>query len=121
MSARQTITGRSPIDTLRNGHGLLLTEYEVASLSAALQGINAIATVLSEREIDAECTGDGLTFSPVLAIGLLAAMASCTELAQGIVGTGGVLGESAAFGSPAYAELEAARYRVRQANCKEGK
>lgn len=121
MNRANTIPGRTPFDALREDHGTILTEYEVGRLAGALQGIGAITTVLTQREIDAEGNDDGLTFSPTLAVGLLAALASCAEFAQGIVDTGGLMGARAAFGSPAYTHLAAAVSAVEQANRKGAK
>ena len=109
-----TIAGHTPFDALRKDHGTILTEFETARIAGALQGIAAITTVLTQREIDAEGSPDGLTFSPALAVGLLAALASCAEFAQGVVDSGGLLGARAAFGSPAYDRLIQARNEVTQ-------
>ena len=108
------IAGHTPFDALRKDHGTILTEFETARIAGALQGIAAITTVLTQREIDAEGSPDGLTFSPALAVGLLAALASCAEFAQGVVDSGGLLGARAAFGSPAYDRLIQARNEVTQ-------
>ena len=109
-----TIAGHTPFDALRKDHGTILTEFETARIAGALQGIAAITTVLTQRELDAEGSPDGLTFSPTLAVGLLAALASCAEFAQGVVDSGGLLGARAAFGSPAYDRLIQARNEVTQ-------
>ena len=114
-----TIAGHTPFDALRKDHGTILTEFETARIAGALQGIAAITTVLTQREIDAEGSPDGLTFSPALAVGLLAALASCAEFAQGVVDSGGLLGARAAFGSPAYDRLIQARNEVTQAQARE--
>ena len=113
------IAGHTPFDALRKDHGTILTEFETARIAGALQGIAAITTVLTQREIDAEGSPDGLTFSPALAVGLLAALASCAEFAQGVVDSGGLLGARAAFGSPAYDRLIQARNEVTQAQARE--
>lgn len=115
----KTIPGHNPIDALRYEAGVILTERDFARITAALQGITAITTVLTQREIDAEGSPDGLTFSPALAVGLLAALASCAEFAQGVVDSGGLLGARAAFGSPAYDRLIQARNEVTQAQARE--
>jgi hypothetical protein len=108
---------------LRKDHGTILTEFETARIAGALQGIAAITTVLTQREIDAEGNDDGLTFSPALAVGLLAALASCAEFAQGIVDTGGLMGVRAAHGSKDYDRLLQARNEIarEQANRKEAR
>ena len=104
----------------RRSHGVILDEFNVSRLSAAGQGLEAVLAVLHQRELDAETlNGEGVGFGPEVALGLLAAAAICADaLTHAIDGGGGVA--HAAYGTPAYAELEAARYRVRQANCKEG-
>lgn len=114
-----TIAGHTPFNALRKDHGVVLTEFETARIAGALQGIAAITTVLTQRELDAEGSPDGLTFSPTLAVGLLAALASCAEFAQGVVDTGGLLGAHAAFGSKAYDRLIQARNEVTQAQASE--
>ena len=112
MNAPQTITGHSPINALRHDAGVILTERDLARVTAALQGITAITSVLTQREIDAESFNDGLTFSPTLATGLLMALASCTDLAEGILDTGGLCGVRAEVGTKAYDRLLEARNEV---------
>ena len=114
------IAGHTPFDALRQDHGVVLTEFETARIAGALQGIAAISAVLTQRELDAEGSPDGLTFSPTLAVGLLAALASCAEFAQGVVDTGGLLGAHATFGSKAYDRLIEARSAIEAAHNKEG-
>ena len=121
MSAPQTITGHSPINALRGDAGIILTERDLASVAAALQGINAITSVLTQREIDAESFNDGLTFEPALATGLLMALASCTDLAEGVLASGGLCGARAEYGTKAYAALVAGRNAVIKARKEEGK
>ena len=104
---------------LRKSHGVILTERETAHISTALQGIHTIAAILQQRELDAELEDDSaLTFGPSVAQGLISAMATCAKYAEGIVDTGGLVGQCAIHGTPAYAELEAARWKVLEANRK---
>ena len=111
-------------DVLRNGHGVIMTDFETARLATALQGVQAIAAVLQRREIDVEL-GEGcinaLTFGPNVAQGLIAALATCAKYAEGIVDTGGLMGARAAHGSKAYAALIAGRGAVIKAAKEEGK
>lgn len=120
MSATyKSIPHDNAFGVLRNGHGVILTEFETAHLATALQGVQAIAAVLQRRELDAELEDDrALTFGPNVAQGLIAALATCAEYAEGIVNTGGLMGQCATHGTPAYAELNDARLRVMDANSK---
>ena len=118
----KSIPHANAFDVLRNGHGVILSEYETARLATALQGVQAIAAVLQRREIDVEL-GEGcinaLTFGPNVAQGLIAALATCAKYAEGIVDHGGLMGARAAFGSPAYDRLIQARNEVTQAQARE--
>lgn len=119
MSARfKSIPRHNAFEVLRNGHGVILTEFETARLSTALQGIQTIAAVLQQRELDAELEqepGAGLSFDSQVAQGLIAALATCADYAEDIVDMGGLMGQRAEHGTPAYAELSAACSRVMEA------
>ena len=116
----KSIPHDNAFDVLRNGHGVILSEYETARIATALQGISTIAAALQQRELDAELGGsDSLTFGPNVAMGLIAALATCAEFAEGIVDHGGLMGARAAFGSPAYDRLIQARNEVTQAQARE--
>ncbi len=109
-------------EALSTSHGLVLPAYEVARLEAALQGIHAITAVLQQRELDEEMeTGEGVTFGPSVAIGLLTALATCAAFAQGTVETGGLSGERARHGTPAYEVLKGACFDLMDANRKGAK
>jgi hypothetical protein len=116
----KTILGHDPINLLRYEAGVILPERDLARVAAALQGITAITTVLTQREVDAECGGGGLTFEPALATGLLMALATCTKYAEGIVDTGGLCGVRAEFGTDAYARLIESRNAIEQGKRKDG-
>ena len=111
MNAPQTILNNTPIDALRHEAGVILTERDLARVTAALQGSRAITSVLTQREIDAELNS-GLTFEPMLAGGLLAALASCTDLLEGILASGGLCGVRAEYGTKAYDHLAKASAEV---------
>ena len=118
----KSIPHANAFDVLRNGHGVILSEYETARIATALQGISSIAAVLQQRELDADRDpGDGLSFDSRVAHGLIAALATCTEYAEGIVDKGGLMGVRAAHGSKAYDRLIQARNEIAraQANRKE--
>ena len=117
----KSIPHANAFDVLRNGHGVILTEFETARLATALQGVQAIAAVLQQRELDSDQDpGDGLSFDSNVAQGLIAALATCAKYAEGIVDTGGLMGARAAHGTKAYDHLNAARTAMQQANRKEG-
>ena len=107
-------------DGLREDHGVILTEYEVARISGAMQGFHAIVATLSQRELDSESFDNGLVLPPALAHGLLMALASCAEFAEGIVDKGGLCGVRAQHGTKAYAALAAGRDAVINAAKEEG-
>ena len=116
----KSIPHANAFDVLRNGHGVILTEFETARLATALQGVQAIAAVLQQRELGSDQDpGDGLSFDSNVAHGLIAALATCAEFAEGIVDHGGLMGARAAFGSPAYDRLIQARNEVTQAQARE--
>ena len=116
----KSIPHANVFEALSTSHGLVLPAYEIARLTSALQGIHAITAVLQQRELDEEMeAGEGVTFGPNVAIGLLAALATCAELVQDAVETGGMSGERAGHGTPAYEALKSARSAVAQANQKE--
>ena len=116
----KSIPHATAFDVLRNGHGVILTDFETARLATALQGVQAIAAVLQQRELDSDQDpGDGLSFDSNVAHGLIAALATCAEFAEGIVDHGGLMGARAAFGSPAYDRLIQARNEVTQAQARE--
>lgn len=77
---RKTIPHHDAFGMGRESHGLILDEFAVSRLGAALQGIHAVLAVLQRRELDAELQiSTGLTFDAELAQGLLAAAATCAE------------------------------------------
>ena len=112
----KSIPHANAFDVLRNGHGVILTDFETARLATALQGISTIAAVLQQRELDSDQDpGDGLSFDSNVAHGLIAALATCTQYAEGIVDKGGLMGARAEHGSKAYEVLKGARFDVMQA------
>ena len=117
----KSIPHANAFDVLRNGHGVVLSEYETARIATALQGISTIAAVLQQRELGSDQDpGDGLSFDSNVAQGLIAALATCAKYAEGIVDTGGLMGARAAHVTKAYDHLNAARTAMQQANRKEG-
>ena len=120
--AFKSIPHDNAFDVLRNGHGVILTDFETARLATALQGVQAIAAVLQQRELDSDQDpGDGLSFDSNVAQGLIAALATCTKYAEGIVDKGGLMGARAAHGSKAYDHLSAALMAIKQANRQEAR
>ena len=117
----KSIPHANAFDVLRNGHGVILTEFETARLATALQGVQAIAAVLQQRELDSDQDpGDGLSFDSNVAQGLIAALATCAKYAEGIVDHGGLMGARAEHGTKAYATLVAGRDAVIKAAKEEG-
>ena len=117
----KSIPHANAFDVLRNGHGVILTEFETARLATALQGVQAIAAVLQQRELDSDQDpGDGLSFDSNVAQGLIAALATCAKYAEGIVDTGGLMGARAEHGSKAYEVLKGARFDVMEATRRKG-
>ena len=118
----KSIPHANAFDVLRNGHGVILTEFETARLATALQGVQAIAAVLQQRELDSDQDpGDGLSFDSNVAQGLIAALATCAKYAEGIVDHGGLMGARAEHGTKAYEVLKGARFDVMQAKREEAK
>ena len=126
----KTVPYANAFDVVRKGHGVILCEFDVARVStalqgahaliAALQGAHALIAVLQKREMDAEIdASNSLVLCPLVTQGLLAALATCTEYASDTMDNGGTLGQRAEYGTPAYAELESAKWRVLAANSKE--
>ena len=116
----KTVPHANAFDVVRKGHGAILCEFDVARVSTALQGAHALIAVLQKREMDSESeTSNGLVLCPLVTQGLLAALATCTEYASDAIDNGGTMGQRAEYGTPAYAELEAAKWRVLAANRKE--
>lgn len=106
-------------EALNRSHGLVLLASEVARLMTALEGAQAVTAVLQQREIDQD-NGEGVTFGPNVAIGLISALASCTAFAQTIIEDGGTSGEHAEHGSKAYEVLKGARFDVMDAKRRKG-
>ena len=102
----------------RQSHGVILDEFNVSRLSAAGQGLQAVLSVLHQRELDAETlNGEGVSFGHEVALGLLMAAATCANtLATAVDGGGGVA--RAFHGSTAYDHLATARTKVMDANKK---
>ena len=118
----KSIQHDNAFDVLRNGHGVILTDFETARLATALQGVQAIAAVLQQRELGSDQDpGDGLSFDSNVAHGLIAALATCAEFAEGIVDHGGLMGARAEHGTKAYEVLKGARFDVMQAKREEAK
>lgn len=85
-------------EVLHDGHGVILAAYEVAHLTTALEGIQTLIAVLQQREIDQDNgEGEGVTFGPNVAIGLISALASCIAFAQSTMEAGALMGERAAM------------------------
>lgn len=105
----------------RYSHGTVIDEYATARLSAAAQGIQAVLAVLHQRELDAETlNGEGVSFGPEVAQGLLAAAATCTNALATAVDGGGCGVAHAFHGTPAYAVLKKAHTDVMRARNEEG-
>ena len=118
----KSIPRANAFDVLRNGHGVILTDFETARLATALQGVQAIAAVLQQRELGSDQDpGDGLSFDSNVAQGLIAALATCAKYAEGIVDHGGLMGARAEHGTKAYEVLKGARFDVMQAKREEAK
>lgn len=118
----KSIPHADAFEALDRSHGLVLPAHEVARLMTALEGAQAIAAIFQQREVDQESgNGEGVTFGPRVAIGLVSALASCAALAQAIIETGGLTGESAEHGSKAYEVLKGACVDVMEAKRKGGK
>ena len=118
----KSIPHDNAFDVLRNSHGVILTEFETARLATALQGVQAIAAVLQQRELGSDQDpGDGLSFDSNVAQGLIAALATCAKYAEGIVDLGGLMGARAEHGTKAYEVLKGARFDVMQAKREEAK
>ena len=116
-----SIPGHNAFVVRRHQGAVILSEFEVSRMSAALQGAHALIAVLQQREFDADNNpGEGLAFDNTVALGLLAALATCTEYASDLAETGGTFGLRAEYGSDAYQHLEAARQRVLAAKRKGG-
>ena len=122
MTDRKTIPNADAFAALRNGHGLVLCEFDVSRLQTALQGAHALIAVLQQREIDNDLDysdGGGLTFDNSVSLGLLSALATCTEFVGNAIETGGSAGERALHGTPAYDRLRTACFDVMQAKREE--
>ena len=119
-TAHSSVPHRSAFDVLRQGHGVILTDYETARVATALEGVTTILAVLQQAALDADQDpGTGLHLDARTTLGLLAAAAACTEFADSIVDSGGLMGARAAYDTPAYEALKSARSGVAQANQKE--
>jgi hypothetical protein len=64
-----------------DGEGVVMTGKGHARMSSALEGIQTLASLLFQRELDME-SGCGIVVNQKVAIGLLSALGSCAELAQ---------------------------------------
>ena len=105
----------------RHSHGVILDEFNVSRLSAAAQGLQTILAVLHQRELDAETlNGEGVSFGPEVALGLLAAAATCTNALATAVDGGGCGVAHAFHGTPAYAVLKKAYTDAMRARNEEG-
>ena len=117
----KSIRHANAFDVLRKGHGVILSEFETSRIATALQGVSTILAVLQQQALDVgQDPGEGLSFDENVTLGLLAAAATCTEFANDLVDTSGLLGARAEFGTKAYDHLNAARTAMQQANRKEG-
>lgn len=86
----KTIPHHNAFDVLHGDHGIIIGKCAVARITTALQGIHAITAVLQRRELDAELKlSEGLTFDPGLALGLISALATCTEYVSDTIDSGG--------------------------------
>jgi len=69
--------------------GLATTGDGRARMYSALHGIETLAALLFQRELDKDC-GCGIEISQNVTLGLLSALGSCTEFAQNMLdGSGG--------------------------------
>ena len=115
-----SIPNSDVFSVLRNSHGVILSEYETARIATALQGVGTILALLQQQALDVgQDPGEGLSFDENVTLGLLAAAATCTEYAEGIVDSGGLMGVRAAFGTKAYARLIESCNAIEQAKRKE--
>ena len=115
-----SIPHANAFDVLRNSHGVILGEYETAHIATALEGVSTILAVLQQHALDADQDpGEGLSFDSRVTLGLLAAAATCTEFANNLVDSGGLMGARAAFGTKAYARLIESRTAIEQAKRQE--
>lgn len=82
-----TISNLTPFCDYNDATAALVSDFGVASIESATQGIKAIVTILQQREIDLECSdgedGEGLLkLAPVTVSGLLLALATCAEAVE---------------------------------------
>lgn len=79
-----TIPSSTPFCAYNDGTAALVSDFGVASIEAATQGIKSIVTILQQREIDLECGDDEglLKLAPVTVSGLLLALATCAEAVE---------------------------------------
>lgn len=116
-----SIPHANAFDVLRQGHGVILSEYETARIATALEGVSTILALLQQQALDVgQDPGKGLSFDSRVTLGLLAAAATCTEFANNLVDSGGLMGARAAHGTKAYDHLSAARMAIEQAKRKGG-
>ena len=96
-----------PVDSVFNcdGEGVAMTGEGHARMSAALDGIQTIAALLFQREIERSCEG-GIFISESVGVGLLSALGSCTELAQYILEGEGYYSRTISTGHADYPTLE---------------
>jgi hypothetical protein len=122
MSATfKTIQHADAFGVLRNSHGVILSEYETAHIATALEGVSTILALLQQQALDVgQDPGEGLSFDENVTLGLLAAAATCTEFANNLVDSGGLMGARAAFGTKAYARLIESRNAIERDKRKEG-
>jgi len=70
-------------DGMGSDCAVYLCPRSVDRLNAAVQGIHALAAMLTQRELDAEIGLNApCTFGPAVAIGILSALSCCAEVAS---------------------------------------
>ncbi len=85
MTAAQTFPAfpyADVFETMGGDSAVYLCPRSVDRLNAAVQGIHAIAAMLTQRELDADVDlVSPCTFGPNVAMGVLAALSCCAEVA----------------------------------------
>ena len=86
MTAAQTFPAfpyADVFETMGGDSAVYLCPRSVDRLNAAVQGIHALTAMLTQRELDADVDlTTPCTFGPNVAIGILAALSCCAEVAS---------------------------------------
>lgn len=103
---------------LSHDHAVFISPRGVAKIHSAYQGIEAITSLLNQREIDrdVEAPDEGVSFNPQFGIGLIAALRCCVAVIEQATEGDGFFSVAIPADEPEAEELDRIAKKLAQAS-----